>query len=167
MAMDYGLGYGNKGKLPWPRNKEDLKIFKDLTINNHVIMGFNTYQSMLKANVFPLVSRVNHVFTRNPEKVKTNNCFVWKNKQMFMHFYEKHKSGEKDFIVIGGYGIFNMFRNELEEMHISFIEGEFECDKRFPAEFVDYCNAYFTKLSNTSHNGFDLSHFRRNRISSS
>ena len=50
----------NKFEMPWPKNKEDLKHFKQKTENQCVLMGYNTYLSLNKK---PLVNRHNMVLT--------------------------------------------------------------------------------------------------------
>ncbi len=58
VAENRVIGY--KGKIPW-RIPEDLRHFRSLTLNNSVIMGRNTYESIGK----PLEKRKNIVLTRN------------------------------------------------------------------------------------------------------
>ncbi|MBD3202895.1 dihydrofolate reductase [Candidatus Woesearchaeota archaeon] len=51
---------GKDGKMPW-HIPEDLKRFKELTINNTIIMGHKTYKSL---PVKPLKNRENIVLSR-------------------------------------------------------------------------------------------------------
>ena len=60
VAMDPHNGIGIDGKLPW-HIKEDLKIFKERTLNHKIVMGRKTYESIGK----PLPNRENIVVTRN------------------------------------------------------------------------------------------------------
>ncbi len=46
VAMDRNCGIGYKGALPWPKQSDDLTMFKKLTYGNAIIMGLNTYQSL-------------------------------------------------------------------------------------------------------------------------
>lgn len=50
----------NNFVMPWPKNKEDLKQFKQKTENQCVLMGYNTYLSLNKK---PLINRHNMVLT--------------------------------------------------------------------------------------------------------
>ena len=43
MAIDDEGGISRNGSMPWPKNSEDLKQFKNLTVNNVVIMGKLTW----------------------------------------------------------------------------------------------------------------------------
>ena len=47
VAVDSHFGMGYKNELPW-YSPEDLKFFKETTINHDVLMGKNTYESLLK-----------------------------------------------------------------------------------------------------------------------
>lgn len=59
VAFDENRVIGNKGKIPW-REPEDLKLFKNRTENNTVIMGRNTWDSL---PVRPLPNRLNIVLS--------------------------------------------------------------------------------------------------------
>ena len=58
IAQNYAIG--KDGKLPW-HYSADLKFFKQTTINQAVVMGFNTWQSIGK----PLPKRLNIVLSRS------------------------------------------------------------------------------------------------------
>src|SRR5215216_7422169 len=86
VAMDKSRGIGNKGDLPWPKLKGDLKFFRDITTNpdrgvaelshglppggepvtystetcNAVLMGRKTWES-LPAAYRPLPGRINGI----------------------------------------------------------------------------------------------------------
>lgn len=50
VAMTKNRIIGNDGKLIW-HIKEDMLLFKELTINNTVIMGRNTWDSIDRKSV--------------------------------------------------------------------------------------------------------------------
>lgn len=63
------------GTLPWKKNsslqkecKEDMDFFKQMTTKKAVIMGFNTFKTLL----FPFKNRLNIVIKRNsaPQKIE-------------------------------------------------------------------------------------------------
>lgn len=62
-ACDINNGIGNKNELPWPRNSEDLKWFKEHTSGGTVIMGRKTWESIGSK---PLPNRQNIVITKTP-----------------------------------------------------------------------------------------------------
>ena len=46
LAVDELGGIGYKNGLPWPKIKEDLEWFKQLTEENVVVMGSTTWKSL-------------------------------------------------------------------------------------------------------------------------
>ena len=64
VAIDQEQGIGKDNGIPW-HFSEDLQNFKRLTINNVVIMGRKTWDS-LPARFKPLDHRSNIIITRDP-----------------------------------------------------------------------------------------------------
>ena len=64
-AVDHNLAIGKEGKIPW-EIKEDLKFFRDKTLDSAVIMGRATFDSIGR----PLPNRKNIVMTRSPANRK-------------------------------------------------------------------------------------------------
>ena len=65
VAHDDAYGIGKNGKIPW-NCPDDIKYFKSMTINQVIIMGRKTYESIGK----PLPKRINIVISRNEEFIK-------------------------------------------------------------------------------------------------
>jgi dihydrofolate reductase len=65
VAMDRNDLIGSNGALPWPRLPADMRRFRVLTLDNPVIMGRRTLESIGK----PLPSRWNHVLSRHMERL--------------------------------------------------------------------------------------------------
>lgn len=61
-ALDENFAIGSKGKLPW-HLPDDLRHFKQLTLERYVLMGYNTAVSIGKA----LPNRHNLVLSRRHE----------------------------------------------------------------------------------------------------
>jgi dihydrofolate reductase len=61
-AVDCNNGLSKDGIIPW-HSKKDLKFFMNMTKNNVVIMGRNTYFSLPKR---PLKDRLNIILTSKP-----------------------------------------------------------------------------------------------------
>ena len=57
-------GIGINNSLPW-NIKDELQMFKIITNNSTIIMGYNTWYSLPKK---PLLNRINVVLTRSKEK---------------------------------------------------------------------------------------------------
>jgi dihydrofolate reductase len=62
-AVDQNLAIGKEGKIPW-EIKEDLKFFREQTLDSAIIMGRATFDSIGR----PLPQRKNIVMTRSPEQ---------------------------------------------------------------------------------------------------
>jgi dihydrofolate reductase len=60
-ATDAKGGVGQAGRMPWPRLINDLNNFKRLTLNNIIIMGRKTWESVDMRN--PLPHRTSAVWT--------------------------------------------------------------------------------------------------------
>jgi dihydrofolate reductase len=58
-AYDLNKGIGYQGKMPW-HIIEDMQYFKEKTLNNIVVMGRKTFESL---NCKPLPNRINIVLT--------------------------------------------------------------------------------------------------------
>ena len=59
LAVSDDGAIGNKNALPWPHIKEDLSWFHQRTVNNVVVMGRNTWESL--GILKPLKNRINIV----------------------------------------------------------------------------------------------------------
>ena len=60
VCFDSNYGIGKNNTIPW-KLSSDLKRFKELTLNNIVIMGKNTWTSLPKK---PLQNRINIVISK-------------------------------------------------------------------------------------------------------
>lgn len=92
------LGYNND--LIW-KIKEDLLYFKKLTLNNYIIMGRKTYDSLPKK----LKDRKYMVLTSNQDLVFPRDVLVFNNKDEILNFV---KDKEDLFFVIGGALIYHL-----------------------------------------------------------
>lgn len=72
-AVAKNFAIGKDGKLPW-HYSADLKFFKKTTVNNTVVMGYNTWESIGK----PLPKRLNVVLSRKREIVPQTNVVLVK-----------------------------------------------------------------------------------------
>jgi dihydrofolate reductase len=117
---------GKDGDIPW-YYPDDLKHFKEKTINHPVIMGSSTYRS-LPEDFRPLPSRHNIVLTRSgvevDESVDIANSLdeAWK-------LAEKYD--EKAFI-IGGETIYEQTLSEADQMILTRIHQDYDGDTFFP-----------------------------------
>jgi len=117
-----GIGY--KNRLPWNNIQGDLKRFKELTSNNTVIMGRNTWESLPKK---PLPNRVNIVVSSRD----IDDVTVLRELPKKMN----------DAWIIGGAALINSSWHLIDEIHITRVNQEYVCDVfidvgRIQKEFV-------------------------------
>ena len=113
---------GNDNKLIWHLS-DDLKHFKNLTKDHHVIMGRKTFESMPKA----LPNRTNIVITRNKDYVGENITVV----QSLEEALNIAKDDSQPFI-IGGGEIYNLAIEIADRIELTRVHAEFNGDAFFP-----------------------------------
>ena len=67
MAVDDEGGVSKNGSMPWPKNLNDLKWFKNHTLNNIVVMGRVTWIDPFMPS--PLDSRINVLITNKKSEL--------------------------------------------------------------------------------------------------
>lgn len=114
---------GNENKIPW-HIPEDLKRFKELTLNHPVIMGRKTYESIPK-KFRPLPKRKNIVLsnTLDPQK----GIYIAKTIEEAL---ELTKNG--DSYVIGGEKVYRSFLPTANKLEITKVHRFFKGDTFFP-----------------------------------
>ncbi len=120
VAENNALGKDNK--LIW-HLPADLKRFKNVTANHHVIMGRKTFESLGK----PLPNRTNIIVTRNTN-FSAKNCIVVNSLQQAL---EAVKNDESPFI-LGGAEIYKQAIKIADKLDITFVHHKFEADVFFP-----------------------------------
>ena len=133
LACDVNGGIGLKNKLPWPTLKHDFKHFANLTRNQIIVMGFNTFASL---NFKPLPNRFNIVLIKKNTVVDTkynkggNILFV--DDSDFLKIIALKKSLyspiKKNIFIIGGVKVFDSFEEFVDIMYITRIFSIFEHD---------------------------------------
>lgn len=128
VAISENNGIGKDNKLPW-KCREDMLFFARNTIGsgkNAVVMGKNTWLSIGK----PLRSRMNIVVSTKLKQ--TDGVIVTKTIEDAINHADK--SGIDTLWVIGGSSLYEWFLNyeKTEEIVISKIPGNYECDTFFP-----------------------------------
>lgn len=133
ISKNYGIGYQDKLLFNVP---EDMKHFKDLTMNNIVIMGRKTLFTF--KNKDPLPSRINVILTNNT-KLKNdyknyNDVFFTEDKESTLKLINilKKQYPEKEVFIIGGESIYNLFFNEVNTCYITEVFEDKLCDTYLP-----------------------------------
>ncbi|MEK6895676.1 MAG: dihydrofolate reductase [Nanoarchaeota archaeon] len=138
---------GIDGKVPW-YIPEDIKRFKELTLNHPVIMGRKTYQSI--PNRFrPLEKRKNIVLSKN--FVSEGEIYVARGLEEALDLTDY-----ADSFIIGGASIYKIFLPFTSKIELTRVHEDYEGDAFFPD--VDWNEwSLVNQERNTSHNGIDYS----------
>ena len=110
-AQDENGGIGKNNSLPW-HISEDLINFKKITLNNTIVMGRKTWESLPKR---PLPKRRNIVLSLN----KVNDVEYYTSIESCLQSLEKDNI--PDVFIIGGEMIYNAFFEYADTLHITFI----------------------------------------------
>jgi len=117
---------GNKGKIPW-NIPEDMERFRGMTLCHPVIMGRNTYDSILERQGRPLDKRINIVLTSS--KIKERRVRTAKTLgEAIMNARES--SG--DIYIIGGERVYRDSIITAERIELTKVHRKFEGDAFFP-----------------------------------
>jgi len=114
---------GKNGQLPW-HIPQDLKLFKSMTINQTVIMGRKTFESIGKA----LPHRKNIVVSKTLSPATGVSVFTELEKAL-----AAARQYEGKIFIIGGAAIFTAALPIADELAISHIFGAYEGDTFFPS----------------------------------
>jgi dihydrofolate reductase len=130
-------GIGLDNNIPW-HSKEDLKYFKEITLNGIVIMGANTWNSISMKFPLGLPYRENIVLCSNHRYLKYTARRMDSLHKLDEYIY---KNIEKNLFIIGGEMLYNHYINDckVQKLFITVIDNDIECDKNFPnipAEYI-------------------------------
>ena len=105
VAIDDNFLIGNGNNLPW-YEPEDLKYFKKVTLNHAVLMGYNTYLS--------IINRIGKgIVVTNLEKLIKN----YENDELF---------------IIGGKMVYENMLNRVDKLYLTRVAGSHEGNVYFP-----------------------------------
>ncbi len=152
-AIDSNRGLGKDNSIPW-KIKEDMKFFKEMTIDSTVIMGHNTYKSLPKKSK-PLPNRFNIVLTRQTDLKSTGNIFY--TDIVGMNLYIKSNTLNKDIFIIGGEQIYSYFIKAASKIFLTVIDKKYDCDRKFPYISNNY---KITKVSNKIYDETEKVYYR-------
>lgn len=126
LCTDSKYGIGKNGTIPW-HSTEDFKHFKDETTDKKVLMGYNTWKSL---SFRPLTDRLNIIVT---SREISNDAFNKRNNVIFIskNSLNDFLTYNNDIIVIGGSTIYEASLPYIDEVILSQISGDYECDTFF------------------------------------
>lgn len=133
VAVARGNVIGYKNQLPWGRLPRDLKRFKDITMGNSVVIGFNTLYSLCKmfrrrTNLLP--GRKIYVLTNDLQKmVRFPDCIGVSNIDAIVRL----GTGSR-IIVAGGESIYHQFiaLPQTRIVHMTRVMANYHGDTFFP-----------------------------------
>lgn len=122
VAVDSNWGIGNKGELLYSI-PEDMKFFRQTTLNKVVIMGRNTLESLPGAK--PLPKRTNIVLTANHD-YKVEGALVCHSVQEVLDAVKAYAAD--DVWVMGGKAVYEAFLPYCQKGYITKIQSSKEAD---------------------------------------
>ena len=146
-SIDNKNGFTKEYIIPWT-SKKDLGFFVDKTKNNVVIMGRNTYFSMLNHLTF-FKNTLNIVLTSKPEEflsvndgnrdvIFTNNDNIHNSilnyRENYLKLYPFLNSNFK-ILFIGGKKIYEKYIPLCDKVWVSQIKKDYSCDSIFDYNF--------------------------------
>jgi dihydrofolate reductase/thymidylate synthase len=129
VAMDEKYGIGKNGTIPW-KCSGDLQRFKQLTMNEFVVMGRKTCENLplLKDRDIICISRG----CPDTSGWKNDSCDV----NNIVDFKRSCHPKVKYFIA-GGAEIYESFIDDCDKIHLSIIDGIHKCDTHFDKSWLD------------------------------
>ena len=125
VAMDEQNGIAKDGRMPWHLST-DLRRFKALTLDHHLVLGRKTFDSIGKA----LAGRVNIVVTRQAG-FAAPGCLVAASLKQALALAEQQ--GETEVFVIGGGQIFAQALPLAQRIYLTRVHTDAQADVFFPA----------------------------------
>jgi dihydrofolate reductase len=143
VAIARNFAIGKDGKLPW-HYSSDLKFFKQTTLNNTIVMGFNTWQSIGK----PLPNRLNIVLSRSNSVANQPSVLLLRGAEEALAL-AKYLNG--DVFIIGGAQTYQSFSDRIEKWIVTEIPETIEnADAFLPTDFLDEFELKETKELETN-----------------
>jgi len=141
VCCDKNNGISKNGIIPW-NNIDDLEYFKSKTINQVVIMGRKTWNSLPKSFIktgIGLLDRINIVLSKS-------NKFIYKPQYIYNDFddaLEYAYSFGKQVYIIGGEQLYDqvIYHKDLGYIYMTKLNDDYQCDKYFKYDkFLDLKN---------------------------
>lgn len=123
VAFDKHKTIGYEGWMPWDI-PEDLQHFKEVTLNANIVMGTTTFKGLKK----PLAKRVTYVLSSKPVVESENVKWI----SNLDDFISKYADSNQVFYICGGASVYKQFLDYSDEMIVSYVDGEWPSDTKFP-----------------------------------
>lgn len=129
-AHDDKFGMGLENNLPHWNCKEDLKRFKQLTLNHPILMGRKTWDSLPKK---PLPKRLNFVLSKKLINQENGMILLRSIEEL-----DKYFSNNEEIFIIGGAQIYKLFEDRALTIYESHIYGDYNCDTFYQPNFSNF-----------------------------
>ena len=142
VAVDGRLGIGANNEMPWPRNRADMRWFREHTEGGVVVMGRRTWESIGSKN---LPNRINAVVTsgemsnpvpRGDDTVERPHWILAGDMKDVLWDLERMYFG-KNIWVIGGGEVYRQALQYVDNLYLTTIPGKFDCDVFLDKREVD------------------------------
>ena len=131
-------GIGNRGTLPWPHNKEDMKWFANHTTNNIVVMGRNTWEDPKMPK--PLPNRINYVVSSKHVDKQYQHQVRWIPGSPAESILQIQKDNpSKDLYIIGGRQLYEATEDIVQRVLLTRIKGNYWTDTRVQLDRMLAC----------------------------
>jgi dihydrofolate reductase len=129
VAIANNNAIGKDNDLLW-HLPNDMKYFKEKTLNHHIITGRKNYISIPK-KYRPLVNRTNIVLTRSTD-FSEEGCIVKHSLQEAIEYAKSNN--EVELFIIGGGQIYKeaLENGLVDRMYITHVKSDYEADTFFP-----------------------------------
>ncbi|CAM0058317.1 dihydrofolate reductase [Vibrio phage K406] len=154
LATSNDLAIGDTSRpdgLPWERNPEDMKFFKETTKDSVVVMGGNTFRQLQDIGFENgLPDRDNYVVSRDHSR---NDEYVQSGSMKCMEYLLRVGYWERDVFIIGGKSIYSQLHPYCDRVYLTRINKNFpDADVRINLDFLcDYSIISNKKLNEYSH----------------
>jgi dihydrofolate reductase len=143
---------GSHNALPW-YIKEDLKHFRLVTTGHTVLMGKNTYDSIVNRLGKPLPNRKNVVVSRQPEFKPIEGVFAYRSLEEALEACKN----DGEVMVAGGGQIFSQLIDKADKLILTEVNKEVDGDVLFPE--VD--KNIWKEISREDHDEFSFVEYER------
>ena len=135
--------------------KEDMKYFKDITINHIVLMGRRTFESLPGV----LKDRKNVVITKNKNIKFPNEVEDYSSVEDFMECYKDYPD---EIFVIGGASIYRQFIDFCDKLYLTEVHSKVDdADVYFPEFDKNLYEKEIVKKGQSKTLKYDFSIYRR------
>ena len=124
VAVDKNWGIGKDNQLLFSI-PQDMKFFRQTTLNKVVVMGAKTLMSFPNSN--PLKNRINVVLST---KIKRDDCVCVDSLDKLLSILSDYKSD--DVFIIGGAKIYSQMLDYCDEVFVTKVDADGRADVFFP-----------------------------------